>query len=237
MVLRSIASLAVITKSPERHCEVRSLQAFCHNFVKLLKYRAETLFSHTNALELLDYHFRTRSPAQRRSREKYVCPPLDRCASGTNIDRYMPRSRFQWPLACWDWVRIPPKAWMCVCCECCVLSGRGLCDELIIRPEESYRLLYVVVCDLETSWMRRPWPRGGCHTKNKHATCLQKYKLHFYVPIFKKNSCRDARTDPRTFRISPITLNWLCTPAFRVASSYKYTKCIKLSLSFTFLLY
>ena len=98
-VLRSIASLAVITKSPERHCEVRSLQAFCHNFVKLLKYRAETLISHTNALELIDYHFRTRSPAQRRSRE-YLCTPLDRCASGTNIDRYMPRSRFQWPLAC-----------------------------------------------------------------------------------------------------------------------------------------
>ena len=27
-----------------------------------------------------------------------------------------------------------------VCCECCVLSGRGLCDELITRPEEFYRL-------------------------------------------------------------------------------------------------
>ena len=32
---------------------------------------------------------------------------------------------------------------------CCVLSGRGLCDELITRPEESYRLWCVVVCDLE----------------------------------------------------------------------------------------
>jgi hypothetical protein len=29
---------------------------------------------------------------------------------------------------------------MSVSCECCVLSGRGLCDELIPRPEESYRL-------------------------------------------------------------------------------------------------
>jgi len=37
---------------------------------------------------------------------------------------------------------------MFVCCECCVLSGRGLCDELITRPEESYRLWCVVVCDL-----------------------------------------------------------------------------------------
>ena len=38
------------------------------------------------------------------------------------------------------WVRIKPGAWMFVCCECCVLSGRGLCDGLITRPEESYRL-------------------------------------------------------------------------------------------------
>jgi hypothetical protein len=26
---------------------------------------------------------------------------------------------------------------MSVCCEPCVLSGRGLCNELIIHPEES----------------------------------------------------------------------------------------------------
>ena len=50
-----------------------------------------------------------------------------------------------------SWVRIPPGAWMFVCCECCVLSGRGLCDGLVTRPEESYRLWRVVVCDLETS--------------------------------------------------------------------------------------
>jgi hypothetical protein len=34
-----------------------------------------------------------------------------------------------------------------------VLSSRGLCDELITRPEESYRLWCVVVCDIETSRM------------------------------------------------------------------------------------
>jgi len=38
-----------------------------------------------------------------------------------------------------------------------VLSGRGLCDELIARPEESYRLCCVVVCDLETSRMGAPY--------------------------------------------------------------------------------
>jgi hypothetical protein len=38
------------------------------------------------------------------------------------------------------WVRILLEAWMFVCCECCVSSGSGVCDELITRPEESYRL-------------------------------------------------------------------------------------------------
>jgi hypothetical protein len=36
-------------------------------------------------------------------------------------------------------------AWRFVCFECCVLSSRGLCDELIARTEESYRLRCVVV--------------------------------------------------------------------------------------------
>ena len=43
----------------------------------------------------------------------------------------------------------PTGAWMFVCFECCVLSGRGLCDGLITRPEDAYRLWRVVVCDQE----------------------------------------------------------------------------------------
>jgi len=63
-------------------------------------------------------------------------------------------------------VAVRSKAWVCgrspaeivgsdsaegmeVCCKCCVLSGRGLCDGLITCTEESYRMLYVIVCDLE----------------------------------------------------------------------------------------
>ena len=44
--------------------------------------------------------------------------------------------------------------WMSVCCECCVLSGRDLCDELITRPGESYGCLSVVsvvCCQVEVS--------------------------------------------------------------------------------------
>jgi hypothetical protein len=56
---------------------------------------------------------------------------------------------------------------MFVCCECCVLSGIGLYDELITRPEASYRLWCVVVYDIETSIMRRPWPALGCSATEK----------------------------------------------------------------------
>ena len=31
-----------------------------------------------------------------------------------------------------------------VSCECCVLSGRGLSDKLITRPEDSYGCMFVV---------------------------------------------------------------------------------------------
>jgi len=91
------------------------------------------------------------------------------------------RGRSQWPhglrrsmrpLACWDCgFESHRAAWMSVYCECCVLSGRGLCDELITRAKESYRLWCVVVCELETSWMRRLWPTGGCCAKKKSGMC------------------------------------------------------------------
>ena len=53
-----------------------------------------------------------------------------------------------------SWIRIPPGTWTFVCCECCALSGRGLCNELSTRPEESDRLLCVAVCNIQISWMR-----------------------------------------------------------------------------------
>ena len=43
------------------------------------------------------------------------------------------------------WVRIPMGAWMSVCCDRCVLSGRGLCVGLITRPEESQQLSFIWV--------------------------------------------------------------------------------------------
>jgi len=46
-----------------------------------------------------------------------------------------------------------------------VLSGRGLCDELITRPEEPYLLWRVVLCDLETSKEEAKSLLMGCEYK------------------------------------------------------------------------
>ena len=76
---------------------------------------------------------------------------------------------------------------MSVCCECCVLSGSGLGDELINRPEESYRLCCVVVCDLETSRMRRLWPAlGRTATKNyiyQYLILIIIYYMPRFIPV------------------------------------------------------
>jgi hypothetical protein len=67
-----------------------------------------------------------------------------------------------------------PTGDMDVCCEYFVLSGRGLCDELITRPEESYRLWCVTVCDLEKpqEW-RDHGPRWVAAPQKKKITTLK----------------------------------------------------------------
>jgi hypothetical protein len=54
---------------------------------------------------------------------------------------------------------------MSVSCECCVLSGRGLCNWLVPRPEESYRVCLTVIVKLRQ--MRRPKPPRGCRAIEK----------------------------------------------------------------------
>ena len=59
-------------------------------------------------------------------------------------------------------VSIAPQAWMSVSCGCCVLSGGGLYDGPISRPEESYQPWCVTVYYLGTSEIRLPWPGLDC---------------------------------------------------------------------------
>ena len=85
---------------------------------------------------------------------------------------------------------------MFVCCECCVLSGRGLCDGLITRPEESYRMWRVVMCDQETSKTRRLKPAtvlwkynhsNARKTNNNKHPCVTEWvspRLYIYIYIY-----------------------------------------------------
>jgi len=58
-----------------------------------------------------------------------------------------------------------------VCCQVEVSA-----TSLITRPEESYRLWCVIVCDLETSKMRRPWP-----ALSRSTTATKKKKIYIYI--------------------------------------------------------
>jgi hypothetical protein len=75
-----------------------------------------------------------------------------------------------------------PAGGINVSCECCVLSGRGLCIGTIPRWYESYRLWCVIVCDLETSEMRLSWPRWAVAPDRK------KYKMFMLLIILSKVS-------------------------------------------------
>ena len=101
------------------------------------------------------------------------------------------------------WVRITPGAWMSVSCKCCVLSGRGLCVGLITRPEESYRLWCVVVCDLETSKKRRPWPAlGRSATGRENKRSLKVATLASVLFSFLRLSCPTETKETRRRSVS-----------------------------------
>ena len=68
-------------------------------------------------------------------------------------------------------VRFPPRAWMSVFCECCLLSRRDLYDDPITRPEESYCLWCVWV----SSWSLgsdEVWLVRGCFIMGRNLLSL-----------------------------------------------------------------
>jgi hypothetical protein len=80
-------------------------------------------------------------------------------------------------------VRIPLAAWKPVSSRCCVLSGRGQCDGPIPRPEEAYRLWFVIVCYLETLRLSLPWPTLGCC-----ASLCSIYRISWWLHLKTKDS-------------------------------------------------
>jgi hypothetical protein len=72
---------------------------------------------------------------------------------------------------------------------CCVLSGRGLCNELITRPEESHRIWRVVVCDQETSWYEEAIAHAGLQSqRNKQHLHSMPNKVMLIIGKSYKNA-------------------------------------------------
>ena len=92
------------------------------------------------------------------------------------------------PLSCWDLCSNPAEG-IYVFCECCVLSGRGLCNGLTTRPKESYRLWRVVANDLETWKMRRLLP-PSVHRAHKKQY-LAPFHLNYALVWTTDVSCFD----------------------------------------------
>jgi hypothetical protein len=83
------------------------------------------------------------------------------------------------------WVGIPPGACKLFPRECyCVLSDRGLCDDLITRPEESYRLWRLFVSDLEASRIRKPWFALGRSATGEKFTEMKIRKFIDNIKLF-----------------------------------------------------
>jgi hypothetical protein len=93
-----------------------------------------------------------------------------------------------------------------------VLSGRGLCDELITRPEESYRL-WCVVCDQETSKTRRLKARY-------RAVKIQPQ----WVVTPGKQLLRKSQRDSIKIRRYPDTTNAVTLTARDAGITYNYTR-------------
>jgi hypothetical protein len=89
-----------------------------------------------------------------------------------------------------SWVRILPAAWLFVCCECCVLSGRGFCDGLITRRTD-----FGVSCVIKKPrgrgghsprWAAEPEKKkSGTSNKESYAWCPVKPTVHTNSASFK----------------------------------------------------
>jgi hypothetical protein len=73
------------------------------------------------------------------------------------------------------------------CFVCCLLTG--LCDELMIRSEEPYRMCVCLnVCDLKNPTMRRPRSALGFRATEKGAGGAQ-YRTSFVVCLLSNYLC------------------------------------------------
>jgi hypothetical protein len=80
---------------------------------------------------------------------------------------------------------------MSVCCECCVLSGRGLCDGLITRPEESYQVGCLNEYDREATKKDEVTLHPGIYYRRKNEKkifSVVKYYYYYYYYYFQNHN-------------------------------------------------
>jgi hypothetical protein len=102
---------------------------------------------------------------------------------------------------------------MSVCCECCVLSGRGLCVDLITRPTDCGASLCVIQEPQEWGghgprWAAAPKNRENCKPKTKliAINCTWSQRVPLDDPSF--SVFLDSRFISRSFVISPLIQLW-----------------------------
>jgi len=102
-----------------------------------------------------------------------------------------------------------------------VLSGRGLCEELITRPEESYRLWCVVVCDLEKLKNEEAVTSVGSqrHSKKKSikqiVVIVEAHNFVIYLQSFIQHS---------TVKVNSIRRGNYCGSSVRIST--QQIKCV-----------
>jgi hypothetical protein len=126
-------------------------------YVSASKLLSSGFFFSRQLQELFTFNYTVNGYTLQITHHTYVIVIIHKCI---NV-----QSRSQWPRGLRRgsvaarllglWVRIPLEPRMSVSCECCVLSGRGLCVGLVTRPEKSYRVWCVWV------WSRNLEKWGG----------------------------------------------------------------------------
>ena len=98
---------------------------------------------------------------------------------------------------------------MSVSCERCVLSGRGLCDGLITRPEESYRVWCVWESSRELNGEEAQTQLG----LSMHPPPKKKFSDHFrgkvWFPHTWKCGSSISFTHPPACRRYPLNRSWV----------------------------
>ena len=110
-------------------------------------------------------------------------------------------------LTCWDcWFESRRARAVYLAAVFCAVKVLG--DGPITRLEESYRQWCVIMCNLETSRLRRPWPALGWCAREKNNLCLRKTSLR--ISRIDQSSCDTHFIAISVVRLVALFIRRLC---------------------------